>query len=111
MTTEKSGPTVNTTENPSSSSDTANQEFLVLTYVSVYSDNYGLALIILNIGHRSSFAKKSSLSTQSNALDIPIKIILEINFVISSYFPLLIKSNRACLILLPNSLKPSCFQI
>ena len=93
MTTEKSGPTVNTTENPSSSSDTANQEFLVLTYVSVYSDNYGLALIILNIGHRSSFSKKSSLSTQSNALDIPIKIILEINFVISSYFPLLIKSN------------------
>ena len=58
MTTEKSGPTVNTTENPSSSSDTANQEFLVLTYVSVYSDNYGLALIILNIGHRFSFAKK-----------------------------------------------------
>lgn len=58
MSTEKSGPTVNTTENPCSSSDTANQEFLVLTYVSVYSDNYGLALIILNIGHRSSFAKK-----------------------------------------------------
>ena len=93
MSTEKSGPTVNATENPCSSSGTANQEFLVLTYVSVYSDNYGLALIISTIGHRSSFAIKSSLSTQSNALDIPIKIILEINFVISSYFPLLIKSN------------------